>query len=246
VKILLLDIETAPNEVHVWGLWNQNIGLPQILTSGYILCWAAKWLGPGEIVFDSIYKSGRKTMLRRIHRLLEQTDAVVHYNGKKFDIPTLNKEFLLADLQPPAPYRQIDLLSVCRSQFRFPSNKLQYVASALGLSVKKKRVDHELWINCMKGDPAAWKHMEEYNIQDVRVLEQVYQRLIPWIKNHPNYGQHKEDGLVCTNCGSKNYHRRGYAHTKGYTYPRFQCSDCGTWLRGSKVVIRNKETLRGL
>ena len=43
MKILLLDIETAPNIVHSWGLWQQNIGLPQIVKSGYTICWSAKW-----------------------------------------------------------------------------------------------------------------------------------------------------------------------------------------------------------
>lgn len=72
-------------------------------------------------------------MLKQIHALLNEADAVVHYNGAKFDIPTLNKEFILHGLPPPAPYKQIDLLRTARSQFKFPSNKLDYIAQALDL-----------------------------------------------------------------------------------------------------------------
>jgi len=93
MKILLLDIETAPNTVHVWGLWQQNVGINQILDSGYVMCWAAKWLGSEEIMFNSVKQSGIKRMLSQIHKLLSEADAVIHYNGDKFDIPTLNKEF---------------------------------------------------------------------------------------------------------------------------------------------------------
>ena len=44
-------------------------------------------------------------MIKGIHKLLDECDAVIHYNGSKFDIPTLNKEFLLHGLHPPAPYK---------------------------------------------------------------------------------------------------------------------------------------------
>ncbi len=39
----------------------------------------------------------------------------------------------------------------------------------------------------MNKDPAAWKVMEKYNKQDVLLLEKVYDRLLPWIKSHPNH-----------------------------------------------------------
>ena len=93
MKILLLDIETAPNTAYVWGLWKQNISISQIVDSSSMLCWAAKWLDSPEVMFSSILM-GKKGMLKEIHKLLDQADAVVHYNGSRFDIPTLNKEFL--------------------------------------------------------------------------------------------------------------------------------------------------------
>ena len=86
-----------------------------------------------------------KTMPKGIHGLLNDADAVVHYNGTKFDIPTLNKEFLLHSFNPPSPYKQIDLLRVVRSNFRFPSNKLDYVAQRLNLGKKHEHEGHELW-----------------------------------------------------------------------------------------------------
>jgi hypothetical protein len=240
MKILLLDVETAPNLVHVWGLWQQNVGLPQILDSGYVLCWAAKWLGQDDVHFDSIYDSSPKKMLKGIHTLLNEADAVIHYNGTKFDIPTLNKEFILHGMSPPAPYRQIDLLQVARRQFRFPSNKLDYVANALGFGKKVKHRGHELWIQCMEKDPQAWEEMKEYNIHDVVLLEQVYERLLPWIKNHPNQNLYGETG-VCPSCGSVHSQRRGYAFTSASKYQRYVCKDCHTWFRGTKVEKIDKE-----
>lgn len=236
MKILLLDIETAPNLVTVWGLWNQNVATNQIMDSGYVMCWSAKWVGKDEIMFSSIHKDTPQDMLLKIHGLLDEADAVVHYNGKKFDIPTLNKEFLLFDMTPPAPYKQIDLLHVARRQFKFPSNKLDYIAQALKLGKKVKHIGHELWIRCMSQDEEAWKLMEEYNKHDVVLLEKVYSKLKPWIRGHANYSIYGEDHNVCPNCGGKHYHKRGIYYTNTRKYQRYKCLSCGTWFRSNKSI----------
>jgi len=234
MKILHLDIETAPHKVYAWGLWKQNISINQIEEAGFTLCWAAKWHGEPEIFFNSVQESSSKEMLQEIHALISEADAVVHYNGTGFDMPTLNQEFLLHGMAPPAPYKQIDLLKTARSQFRLPSNKLDYVARHLNLGSKLHHKGMPLWTGCMDGNEADWKVMKRYNIQDVKLLEKVYKRLLPWINNHPNVALYKDtkDRPVCTNCGSHHVQSRGTAKTSTMEYQRFQCNGCGKWLRG--------------
>lgn len=234
MKLLLLDIETAPNIAHVWGLFKQNIAISQLVDSSYVMCWSAKWLGQSEIYFDSVHRSKPKTMLKGIHKLLEEADAVIHYNGSRFDIPTLNKEFLLYGMPPPSTYLQVDLLRTARRQFRFPSNKLDYIAKALGVGQKTKHAGHELWVRCLAGEDAAWQEMETYNVNDVVLLEQVYYKLLPWIKNHPNHGVIDGEEHVCPNCGSDKVQKRGYSFTAAGKYQRYQCQACGTWSRSRK------------
>lgn len=238
MKKLLLDIETAPNLVHVWGLWQQNVGLNQIQDAGYVLCWAAKWHGEKEIEFDSVQKKKAPAMLKRIHELISEADVVIHYNGKSFDMPTLNKEFIVHGMMPPAPYKQVDLCQVAKSTFRFPSNKMDYIAGKLGLPRKANHEGHTLWTDCMAGKPAAWAKMKTYNMQDVVVLEGMYNKMLPWIRVHPNHGLYDLPGRpVCTNCGSKNLQRRGTARTMVNEYFRFQCKDCGTWMKDAKSIM---------
>ncbi len=240
MKILLLDIETSPNLAYVWGLWQQNISINQIENSGYVLCWSAKWLDGDEIYFNSVHKSKAEIMLHDIHKLLDEADAVIHYNGTKFDIPTLNKEFLLYGFTPPAPYKQIDLLNTCRKVFRFPSNKLDYVSQTLGLGEKVRHEGHELWVKCMNGDGEAWLKMEEYNKKDVELLEPLYKRLLPWIDKHPNRATY-EEGVCCPNCGSLEYQRRGSYMTTTQKYVRYQCQGCGTWFRGHRTTYHARD-----
>jgi rubredoxin len=240
-KILLLDIEMAPNVAHVWGIWDQNIGLNQLQESSYVMCYAAKWLGDKKMIFDSVKKSGEKKMLEGIHKLLDEADAVIHYNGKRFDIPSLNKEFLLHKMFPPSPFKEIDLLTVAKGRFRFVSNKLDYVAQSLGLGKKTEHSGHELWVQCMAGQAKAWKTMEEYNKNDVILLEKVYERFKPWIKNHINLSMLSDDGRVCPNCGSKHYQKKGWRVTTASKYQRYQCQSCGTSFRDNKNVADRKK-----
>lgn len=236
MKILLLDIETSPNEAYVWGLWNQNVATSQIINTSKVLCWAAKWFHEKEIMFSSIYETSTKRMLTRIHKLLDEADVVVHYNGTRFDIPTLNKEFLIHDMKPPAPFKQVDLLKVARNRFRFVSNKLDFVAKALNLGQKVRHKGFELWVDCAHNDPEAWKKMKEYNIGDVKLLEMVYISVLPWIKNHPNHALYSNGPLVCPNCASLHYHKRGIAFAQLLKYQRYQCQDCGHWFRDNKCI----------
>jgi len=231
----MLDIETSPITAHVWGLYDQNIAINQIIGSGEILCWAAKWHDNNKIYFSSVQNTNPKRMLLKIWDLLDEADVVCHYNGSKFDIPWLNKMFLLYGLTPPSPYKQIDLLRVARSQFKFPSNKLDYISQQLGLG-KKKETNFQLWVDCMANNPEAWKMMEEYNIQDVMLLEKVYGKLKPWIKNHPNQNLFTNGEHVCPNCGGKHLHKRGTSYTIAGQYQRYKCTGCGSWSRDTKKI----------
>ena len=239
MKILLLDIETAPNTVYTWGLFKQNIAINQIDQSGYILCWAAKWLGEDQMFFSSLRK-GKANMLERMHRLLSEADAVVTYNGKKFDIPTLNKEFLVARMSPPAPYKQIDLYQIVKSTFRFASNKLDWISQQLEIGSKLEHQGFDLWLGCMDGDKACWQTMEAYNRKDVTLLEEAYEIIRPWIRTHPSHGAHSDDA-VCPKCGSVDYQQRGFTFTNMLRYRRYQCKCCGGWFRSNKTVTPRRE-----
>lgn len=228
MKVLLLDIETSPNLAYVWGVWEQNISLSNMVAASTVLCWSAKWLGEDEVFFDSVFDSSPKRMLKQMHQLLDHADVVVHYNGKRFDIPTLNREFLEAGMPPPAPFKQVDILHTMRNKFRFMSNKLGYITERLKLGGKTPHGGMQLWIDCLAKKPEAWATMKKYNMQDVLLLEKLYLKVLPWITNHPNRAIYDHDA-VCTNCGKDHKQRRGTDKRSGKVYQRYQCIDCGTW-----------------
>jgi uncharacterized protein YprB with RNaseH-like and TPR domain len=210
-------------------MWKQNVTMDKIVDNGHVLCWSAKWLGESGTHFMSVIpgkKAPTKQMLRGVHDLLDEADAVVHYNGKAFDIPTLNREFLTHGMTPPAPYKQVDLLEVVRDQFNFPINKLDYVCQRLGLGEKVRHPGFQMWVDCMAGDEAAWRKMESYNRHDVVILERLYEVLRPWVRNHPNPG--------------------AFDDRPDTKYQRYQCGACGGWSRGKKAISKTRTTLQGI
>jgi DNA polymerase elongation subunit (family B) len=240
MKILLLDLETSPNMAYVWGLWDQNISIGQMISSTEVICFGARWYGQRKIHFSSVHHDGKVDMLKAIHELLDEADAVVGWNSAGFDVKHLYREFIENDMLPPSPHKEIDLLRVARSRFRFPSNKLDYVAQKLGMGAKVKHSGFELWIKCLAGDEKAWREMKKYQIQDVNLLVGLYERFLPWIKNHPNRAiiDNKPEG--CVSCGAESLHSRGTETTGSGMYQRFQCQACGKWQRGSKSLGTSK------
>lgn len=229
-NILFIDIETELHKSLHFGTWNVNINPSLILEPGGMMCFSAKFQGqPNQ--FYSKWQHGRELMVQRAHEMLDEADYVVHYYGSRFDIPHLNTEFLLAGLTPPAPYKQVDLKFVMSKNFMFPSNKLQYVSTAMGLAGKNK-TDIDLWVDTMNGDPKAQKKMEKYNRQDTNLLEEMYDRLLPWVHTLPNRNLYDEG--ACVACGSDNVERFGDYKTPLSVYDRFICTDCGKWMRASK------------
>ncbi len=230
MKTLYLDIETAPISAHTWGLWQQNIGLNQLLEDPRVLCFAAKWRDSKRVFSGAEWREGRQGMLDMAHALLSEADVVVHYNGERFDEPWLNGEFARERMLPPAPFQRIDLMRAIKRRMRFPSNKLAYVTAALGVEGKLSHEGHTLWVRCLQGDAAAQRAMERYCKQDTKLLQPLHDRLAPWLTNAPNarlYDEESADG--CPVCGSDDLRREGFRYTAVSKFQRYQCRQCGSW-----------------
>lgn len=236
-RILTIDIETSPNLVYAWGLWDQNISTSQLIKPSRVLCVAAKWLGTKKVMFYSEHED-RKEMIEEVWSLLNEADIVVGYNHVRFDLPHLHREFLLAGMPPPSPSQNIDLLAVNRRRFKFVSNKLGYVTAALGLDSKIDTGSQALWNAVMENDPAAWKKFRRYNIQDVNITEQLFELLTPWINTMPHRGMWSGDMCGCYSCDSTNLVHVGFVYGKTAAYPKMQCDDCGAWNK----LLRNGQT----
>jgi DNA polymerase III epsilon subunit-like protein len=242
-RIAFWDIEISPTTGTFWGS-KYETNILEITHPWVILSFS--WKEGKEFITKALpdyagYKKGSLddlNLVRELHGLMSRVDILVGQNGDQFDCKKLNARFAIHGLPPPAPYKTVDTLKVARQKFGFTSNKLDDLGETLGLGRKLEHEGYNLWRKCMDGDLKAWKKMKKYNKQDVVLLEKVYDRLLPYMTNHPNVGMWNQ-GTVCSKCGSKNLESRGFYRNKTTQYRRIQCHDCGSWMR---TVVNERET----
>lgn len=233
-KLLILDIETKPALVYTWSGYKTNIGVDQIVEHDAVMCVGAKW-AEGKEHFFSEWKDGRKEMLRQTAKLMEESDAIIGVNHNKFDIPWLNGEFASENIPNPPKPTLIDLQQYWRRHMRFFSNRLAYVGPKLVGSKKEEHEGFMLWRKVMEGDKDAQKRMESYCMQDVRLTEELYFKLRPFLPNHPYLGDTKRDN--CPNCGSDHVHISKNRRTKAFLIQQLHCQACGSYFDGKKTKM---------
>lgn len=250
MKVLLVDIETAPNKAYMWGMWQELRSTDFIVNDWFIMCWCAKWLGEKKMHSASVHKSSTyktnpeddKEVLMKIHKLLDEADIVIAHNGVKFDCKKIKTRFILNGIKPPSPYRVIDTLTAARSTFAFTSNRLDDLGKFLNVGKKMKTGGFKLWKDCLDGVESAWEKMVSYCAKDVVLLEKVYLKIRPYLKQHPNSGVYLDhDRATCPTCSSEKIWYSGYAYTQGGKYRRFQCTSCGKWARETNNLLGKKK-----
>lgn len=246
-RIVTLDIETAPLNVYCWGLWEQNIGLEMVQEEWTILSYAAKWLGGKSVLFSHTGGRGRgnvrndRELCAELWELLNVADIVVTQNGKAFDVKKINARLIMHGFGPYSPVRVIDTKLVANKHFGFTSARLAWMSKHVNKNTRKdehKRFPgFELWAECLKDNPAAWREMRKYNSLDVVAAEELYLHMRPWIDGHPNVAAYTSgERPACPKCGGTELQSRGVAVSQTGRYQRFQCVSCGGWAKGRKSV----------
>ena len=233
-RILFVDIETKPALVYSFGIRDQHITHGQIKEDGGTICVGLKWAGERGVRVFSVWEHGWQQMIEEAHKAISEADAVASYNGASFDMPKLMGNFLLAGLPPPPPPTQIDIYKAVK-KLGFICNKLAYIAPLLGLGAKLKHEGLDMWKAVMDGCPKAQRKMARYCAQDVRLLEDVYERVKPYIATHPHLGF--ASPTACPACGEHRMQKRGVRRTKASFIERLQCTACGSWSSGKRSAV---------
>lgn len=232
-KRLYFDIETAPNIGFFWQSgFKLNIGPQNIIKERAIICICYKWEEDKEthaLSWDS--KQCDKKMLTDFIKVLNTADEIVGHNGDKFDLAWVRTRCLYHKLDMFPTYTSIDTLKVARSKFKFNSNKLNYIATFLGIGQKIK-TDYDLWKDIvLKKDAKAMDKMIKYCKMDVVLLEKVHKALSNHIPAKTHYGVifggYKGS---CPECGSDDIIKKDRRILASGTIKIvFKCNTCGKY-----------------
>ena len=234
-RILTLDIERLPGLAPIWEQKTRYIGVQQWRRLPRTICMAANWYGKRDVVFLAEWQDGREQFVKAAWELLDQADIIVSFNGKRFDLPHLKGMFAESEMQPPSPWRNVDLFQVARSTFGFESKSLDHLCQRLGVPGKRGRYDAAVAEAAVSGDERAQASLARYNRADVRATVAAYKALRPWISSHPHVGQSPADVPSCPNCGSVDLDPNGSYRANVMEYSRYRCLDCGANVRAGIV-----------
>lgn len=254
MRILYWDIETAPIVYTGWGLFNQNICYENILQDWYMICAAWRWEGESKIHTASVLEGEKDTyrgdifvgsycddtpIVEKLHAELSKADVIIAHNGDHFDLKKFNVRALDQGFDPLPPIQSVDTLKIARSQFKFTSNRLDYLGQFFGVGQKVEN-PKGLWKRALLGDRKAIKQMIKYNKGDIDLLHDVYKILRPFDRRHPNWNHTSHGGHVCPNCGSEDLQRRGVYRTRITERQRYRCNGCGAWSSSGKMISKNE------
>lgn len=232
-RILLLDFETSPAKGYFFGpIWETNI--IEVIEYEQILSVAWKWHGEqkvkviGQDDFNG-YKKGKlndKELVTFFADIFEKADIVVAHNGDKFDLTVFNTRLLAHGLNPIQPSKSFDTKKISKSKFHLPSNKLDDIADFLKIEGKFSHSGKSMWFGCEAGNEEDWKLMKKYNKQDVEVLSQVFDKIIPFVKFTNQFTR----DITCPNpaCQSNHLTKHSKVMVKGGWKQRYRCQDCGS------------------
>jgi len=243
-RILLYDIETAPNLVRTWGVYEQNA--LEVIEDWHLLSFAYKWADkktarvlalPDFPLYKREPKNDRE-LAKRLWSLFNEADMIVAHHGDAFDYKKAQARFLVHGLAPHSPVAKIDTKKLAKRNFGFASNRLDELGRQLGLGRKEQTGGYALWRDCLAGCPKAWARMKRYNKQDVILLESVWRKLSPFSDNQPNrnvylgQGPHNCPRPACGGTMQKD----GFRYTQTHRYQQFRCGTCGAYARGGKLL----------
>lgn len=251
-KVLIVDIETWPILAEAWDIWDQNIGLNQIVRDWSILAWAAKWRGQKKVYYRDtgnqrdLYND--KQILKPLWKLMDEADIIVGQNSDRFDVPRIFSRFMFHKIKNRRlpEFEKQDTRKMAR-KFHLTSYRLEYMAKYFGLKnqklTKRQFVGHELWRECAKRNPKAWAEMRKYNPQDILTTEELFEVLLPHDKK-VNYSVFDPNNERCS-CGSFVLVKWGVRPTKAGIYQRYVCKTCGKYHYG-KTNLLSKTKKRDL
>lgn len=239
--IVCFDLETLPNlpeALRVWPNLGNYPGLTLKASVSTIICAGWKILGSDSVQcihawdfpeWATDVNDDRKLCIA-LYEVLKGADCVITHNGKRFDWKFMQTRLRFHDLPPLPAIHHVDTCAEAKRNLYVLNNRLNTVARFLTDKEKKQHEGWDLWVKVHGRDPEAMKTMSEYCMQDVVVLEEVFQSMRPLIQSMPNYNLFSPlKEKACPRCGSSRIRSEGKRHTKTRSYRRYICQDCHGW-----------------
>jgi DNA polymerase elongation subunit (family B) len=239
-KIILWDIESLPNLKQVMQIFpslSDYPGLTLKASLNSMICFGYQIFGEKEIKCINAWDfpgwkkniNDDRDLVMAAYEILKDADATVTHNGKRFDIKFLQTRLLYHGLTPLPKIRHIDTCAEAKRNLLMFNNRLNTISKFLTSEEKLENGGWDLWVKVMNREEKAMELMSRYCKQDVKILNNIFKKIRPFVTNIPNYNHYRsiEKGL-CPSCGGSRLTGHGQIVRKSGLIARFLCRDCGS------------------
>ncbi len=247
-RIVSFDLEVSPALGYFYPpTW--ETGILKIKDRQKLMSFA--WQLVGEKKIHSLcladlgsYKKDRqddKELTEELHKVLSTADILLGQNSDNFDIKMANYFFIRNNLQPIPPTKSLDTKKIAKRYFRFANNTLNNLGEELGVGGKTKITQGQIWEDCfLHGDKKAWKLMNTYCENDVRVTTDIYLKMRGFMHQHPSLSRISGEWDSCPRCGSYSFRVKAYRTTNTSRYHQFQCNECHGYFSDRKAITEKQ------
>ena len=251
-KILFWDTEITPLLLVKFDLKPEYVRPANIVQDFFFISAQWGWAGDDKVYDTNILDDPKRFaanhtddyhVIKTIHDVLNEADIVVAHNGDGFDMPKFLDRCSYHKLKPLKQLQFVDTLKEAR-RIGYTSRSLAYLCEHLSLT-RKLENDYGAFKLAALGDKKAIKNIVEYGRGDIPTLKDLYYRLLPFMKSHPNLNLYREDGEQgCPHCGSTHFIKKEKVYLKSGVYQGYMCKEtkCGKRFRG-KTRIKSVEMM---
>lgn len=248
-KILYWDIETSMMLAGVFGLYQQDINYGSVVQDWFIF--SAQWAwNDGKIESISIVDDPKRfkkdhtddyIVVKKIHEVLSKADMIVHHNGDKFDLKKFNARAISHGLEPVGETPCFDTLKEARKKFKFTSNRLGDLCEYLEVDHRKGTTSiRNAWVKATLGGKMAIRDIVKYGRKDIPTLRDLYKKLRPFAKTHPNLNVICDTDDKCPRCLSDSFSKAKAKITPTRKIEQMKCNDCGTHSNNNTILHKVK------
>jgi uncharacterized protein YprB with RNaseH-like and TPR domain len=156
---------------------------------GFMLSWFIKTCGLNEYYSYKTKSSDIKNLrfdkqsVTLLTKAIRHYDIICTYYGSRFDIPMVRTIALVNNVEFPVfgQIYHLDLYYAVRHRLKLYSNRLEVACHTFGIE-GKTHLDPAIWRKAAVGDQDSIDYIYDHNKGDVDILEQLYYKLLPYIK----------------------------------------------------------------
>lgn len=244
-NIMVYDIETCRATAKLFWTGKQYVSYRQIKEEPRIITIAWKWLGQDDVhslTWDD--EQSDEEMVKEFLKSYNRADMVIGFNNDNFDNRWINARAMKYGFEVDTHIKSMDLMKQEKRLFRMIGYSMDY--SSLFAKVERKQ-SHEgilMWDMVEEGSKEQqaeyMSKMLEYNIGDIVTTEELYLRLVPYLRHKVHFGvMNGEEKWTCPNTGSKDVQLHKTTVTPAGTIQRIMKSPDGSTYRISNKQYMN-------